>query len=71
MTSQTMTGTRDEHYNAVSVLYHVLQEGETMERYIKDAREARDEELAAFFEQMQREDQERAQRAKELLKNRL
>ncbi|MDA8368700.1 MAG: hypothetical protein M0026_02385 [Nocardiopsaceae bacterium] len=71
MAAEQATKTRDEHYNAVSVLYHVLQEGDTADQYIKDARQAGDEELAEFFTQVQSEDRERAQRAKELLKARL
>jgi hypothetical protein len=47
---EQFTGTRDEHYNLVSVLYHTLQEGETIERYISDARQAGDDELVRFFQ---------------------
>jgi rubrerythrin len=65
--SERATGTRDEHYNLVSVLYHRLQEAETIQRYIDDARQAGDEELATFFTDVQEDDRQRAQRAKELL----
>ncbi len=61
------TGTKDEHYNLVSVLYHALQGGETYETYVRDAEEAGDDELVAFFRQVQDEDRQRATRAKELL----
>ncbi|WP_046471858.1 hypothetical protein [Allosalinactinospora lopnorensis] len=70
-TSEETTKTQDKNYNAVSVLYHTLQEGETIERYIRDARENGDDELAEFFSQVQSQDRERAQRAKQLLKARL
>lgn len=43
------TGTRDEHYNLVSVLYHALNAADTCERYALDAEVAGDEGLAAFF----------------------
>lgn len=68
---QELTGTRDEHYNLVSVLYHALQAGETYERYIRDAQQANDEELAEFFRGCQSEDRKRADRAKQLLDKRL
>lgn len=39
------TGTRDEQYNLVSVLYHALHGAETVEAYILDAEAAGDERL--------------------------
>jgi hypothetical protein len=68
---ERVTGTPDEQYDLVSVLYHALQGGETSEQYIEDARGAGDEELATFFEQVQAEDRNRAQSAKHLLAARL
>lgn len=65
------TGTRDEHYNLVSVLYHALQAGETSDQYIRDADRAGDQDLVDFFRQTQKSDQERADRAKRMLKSRL
>jgi len=65
--AQTPSETRDEHYDLVSVLYHTLQEADTIERYIQDARERNDDELARFFEEVQQQDRERAERAKQLL----
>lgn len=65
------TGTRDEHYNLVSVLYHALQAGETSDQYIRDAERAGDQELVEYFRQTQQADRERADRAKRLLKDRL
>lgn len=69
--AEATTRTKDEHYDAVSVLYHLLQEGDTLDQYIDDARRDGDEELAQFFAEVQRDDRERAQRAKTLLKARL
>jgi hypothetical protein len=43
------TGTRDEHYDLVSVLYHALHAVETMEAYILNAEATGDERLASFF----------------------
>jgi hypothetical protein len=68
---ERVTGTPDEQYDLVSVLYHALQGGETSQQYIEDAREAGDDELATFFEQVQAEDRNRAQNAKRLLAARL
>lgn len=68
--SEQITGTRDEHYNLVSVLYHALQAGETTQQYIQDAEKAGDQELVSFFEQVQQEDRQRAERAKDLLTKR-
>jgi hypothetical protein len=47
------TGTRDEHYNLISVLYHALNGADTCERYALDAEAAGDERLAAFFRETQ------------------
>ena len=65
------TGTTDAHYNLVSVLYHALQGAETCGTYIEDAEEAADQELVDFFEEVQEENRNRAERAKELLAKRL
>jgi hypothetical protein len=64
------TGTRDVHYNLVSVLYHTLQGAETSVQYVADAEEADDQELAQFFRELQEEDRRRANRAKALLQQR-
>jgi hypothetical protein len=62
---------RDEVYGLVSVLYHSLQGGETYAQYLEDARQAGDEELAAFFEECIIEQNEQARHAKQLLLARL
>ena len=70
-TSEHTTGTKDEQYNLASVLYHTLQGAETYERYIHDAQQAGDQELAQFLREVQAENRRRAERAKELLRQRL
>ena len=50
---EQITGTRDEHYNLVSVLYHALNAADTCDRYALDAETAGDQRLAAFFRRMQ------------------
>ena len=61
------TGTRDEHYNLVSVLYHALQDAENCDTYALDALEAGRDDLATFFREAQVEQIARARRTKELL----
>jgi hypothetical protein len=47
------TGTRDEHYNLISVLYHALDGAENCEAYMFDAETTGRGELAAFFREAQ------------------
>jgi hypothetical protein len=47
------TGTRDEHYNLISVLYHALHGAENCEIYMADAEAADRVDLAAFFREAQ------------------
>jgi hypothetical protein len=47
------TGTRDEHYDLISVLYHALHGAESCKLYIVDAEAAGDENLASFFREAQ------------------
>lgn len=61
------TGTRDEHYNLVSVLYHALHGADNCDHYALDAEAAGDERLAAFFREAQGGQMLLAERAKELL----
>ncbi len=61
------TGTRDEHYNLVSALYHALQGADACDHYAMDAEAAGDERLAGFFRETQGLHTEVAERAKEML----
>lgn len=65
------TGTRDENYNLISVLYHSLQGAETVSQYLRDATEAGEQDLQEFFQEVQRSYVELAQRGKMLLAERL
>ncbi len=56
---------QDVTYNLISVSYHALQGAETYEQYASDAGGDRD--LATFFREVQQQDQQRADRAKQLL----
>jgi hypothetical protein len=64
---EQITGTRDEHYNLIAVLYHALHGAENCEMYAADAEVVGREEMAAFFLEAQAEQIELAERAKELL----
>lgn len=64
-------GVENERYDLVSVLYHTLQEAETLQAYIDDAQQSGDEELAGFLRGVQEEDRNRAKQAKKLLADRL
>jgi hypothetical protein len=42
-TSKHMTGTRDEQYNVISVLYYALRGADTCATYLQDAEHAGDQ----------------------------
>jgi hypothetical protein len=65
----SQTGTRDETYDLVSVLYHALQGVENCQTYSDDA--SGDQELRRFFEDACDQQRQLADRAKQLLKQRI
>ncbi len=67
MSPADSTGTRDEHYDLLSVLYHALHGAENCEIYAVDAEAAAKDELAAFFREVQGMQAGVAERAKGLL----
>ena len=71
MTIEEKTRTSNAAYDLVSVMYHALQGAETYERYIADAGERGDKELADFFRDAQRHSADIADRGKALLRTRL
>lgn len=71
MADQGQTGTDDVSFNLVSVLYHTLQEAETMEKYIRDAEASGDQEVIGFFREIQDANRRRSERAKQLLQRAL
>ncbi|QSQ24717.1 hypothetical protein JY651_07160 [Pyxidicoccus parkwayensis] len=71
MAGEAQTGTRDEHYNLISALYHLLKGASNAEQYIADAEEAGDQELAQFFRDLQDGQKDLAERAKNLLGGRM
>jgi hypothetical protein len=69
--SERTTGTRDEQYNVISVLYHALQGADTCATYLQDAEQAGDQELAQFFREVQGTYRQVGDRGKALLRQRL
>lgn len=69
--SERETGTRDESYNLISALYHLLKGASNAEQYIRDAQEAGDQELVQFFKDWQDEQRNLSERAKNLLGSRV
>jgi len=61
------TGTRDEHYNLISVLYHALHGADNCDHYAMDAEASGDERLGSFFREAQAAQVQIAERGKELL----
>ncbi len=64
---EQITGTREEHYNLISVLYHALHGAENCEIYALDAEEDGNDDLAAFFRNAQSMQRHLAEQAKERL----
>jgi hypothetical protein len=62
---------KDEHYDLISVLYHALQGEETVGRYIGDAEDSGDSELAEHYRDVHERYHEIAQQTKELLRDKL
>jgi hypothetical protein len=70
-TDERHTGTKDEHYDVVSTLYHALQGAETCATYLQDAERAGDQDLVQFFREVQGTYRQLADRSKGLLRQRL
>ncbi|MGZ3581548.1 MAG: hypothetical protein ACXWP6_02255, partial [Ktedonobacterales bacterium] len=68
---QSPTGMSNETYDLVSILYHSLESSSTSDRYIQDAQQAGDNDLARFFQQCQQQDRQRAQQAQQLLNRKM
>jgi rubrerythrin len=61
------TGFSDVIYDLVSVQYHSLKAGHDYGQYVRDATNAGYDEVAQFFEQVMKEDSERAARCHKFL----
>ena len=69
MSDQQATGTSDPTYNVISVVYHALQGAETIQQYLDDP--GTEEELRAFFQQVQMGYRRTADMGKQLLVQRI
>ena len=65
--SEQATGTKDEHYNLVSVLYHALQGADTCDQYALDAETEGNDRYADFFREVQEAHAQIADQAKQML----
>lgn len=61
------TGFDDVTFDLISVQYHSLKAGHDYGQYVRDAKNAGLDDVAAFFEQVMEQDSERAKRCHELL----
>ena len=64
---ERITGTKDEHYNLISVLYHALHGADNCDHYALDTEASGDERLTAFFREAQAAQVQIAERGKQLL----
>lgn len=71
MAGERVTGVRDEHYDLISAVYHMVEGAWKYDIYARDAEEAGDSELAELFRDAQRRHTELAERAKNFLQQRL
>jgi len=62
------TGFDDVTFDLISVQYHSLKAGHDYGQYVRDARNAGQEEIASFFEEVMAQDSERAHRCHEFLR---
>jgi rubrerythrin len=62
------TGFDDVTFDLISIQYHSLKAGHDYGQYVRDAENAKQDDVAGFFKQVMAEDSERAARAHEFLK---
>ena len=62
------TGFDDVMFDLVSVQYHALKAGHDYGQYVRDARNAGQEDIASFFEEVMAQDSERAHKCHEFMK---
>jgi rubrerythrin len=61
------TGFDDVTFDLISLQYHSLKAGHDYGQYVRDARNAGQDEIAEFFEQVMSEDSQRAERCHRFL----
>lgn len=68
---QFNTGTENQQYDLISLIYHSLQSAAVCETYINDAQQSGDQELKQFFQEVKDNSCQTAERAKKLMAQRL
>ncbi len=71
MATDVQAITPDPLYDLVGTLYHALKQAAAAERHARDAREGRDTELAALFDDVREQSLDLAARCKTLLSQRM
>jgi hypothetical protein len=71
MKRECETGTSNEQYDLISIMYHALQCAAVSNTYIQDADDSGDQELKAFFEQVKQQSCQQAEKAKQLMAKRM
>jgi hypothetical protein len=71
MKPEEITSMCNERYDLISVLYHILEGAWKYETFRMEAEKAGDHALAQFFHEAQQEECKRAEKAKNLLRERL
>ena len=61
------TGFKDVTFDLISMQYHSLKAGHDYGQYVRDAKNAGLDDVASFFEEVMKQDSERAKRCHELL----
>ena len=61
------TGFDDVNFDLVSVQYHALKAGHDYGQYVRDAENAGQDDIAAFFKEVMEQDSARAKRVHEFL----
>ncbi len=59
--------TSNVYYDLMSVLYHALEASQTYATYVRDAQQTGDQQLVQFFQQVQRQNSQTAEQAKQML----
>ena len=67
--ASTHTVADDIVYDLVSVQYHALKGAEVYDKYLEDAHSADHDDVTQFIKECKKQDEERAQRCHELLKD--
>jgi hypothetical protein len=62
------TGFDDVSFDLVSVQYHSLKAGHDYGQYVRDAKNAGQDDIAAFFEEVMAQDSDRAKRCHDFMK---